>query len=121
MRLPFFAIRNLDVQTEEWGIKVTLVELRDISCPKSMKWAMARQAEAEREKRAKIIAAEGDALASKSSARSSIARLQQLELYRSRRSFRWLPTAANQPKPDPVAQSAPIGLRAVAARASAEL
>jgi regulator of protease activity HflC (stomatin/prohibitin superfamily) len=53
----------LDVQTEEWGMQVTLVELRDIQLPDSMKRAMARQAEAEREKRAKIIAAEGEALA----------------------------------------------------------
>jgi SPFH domain / Band 7 family len=53
----------LDVQTEEWGIRVTVVELRDIQLPDSMKRAMARQAEAEREKRAKIIAAEGEALA----------------------------------------------------------
>jgi regulator of protease activity HflC (stomatin/prohibitin superfamily) len=53
----------LDVQTEEWGIKVTVVELRDIQLPESMQRAMARQAEAEREKRAKIIAAEGEALA----------------------------------------------------------
>ena len=53
----------LDVQTEEWGVKVTVVELKDIQLPDSMKRAMARQAEAEREKRAKIIAAEGEALA----------------------------------------------------------
>ena len=53
----------LDVQTEAWGIKVTVVELRDIQLPESMQRAMARQAEAEREKRAKIIAAEGEALA----------------------------------------------------------
>ena len=53
----------LDVQTEEWGIKVTVVELRDIQLPDTMKRAMARQAEAEREKRAKIIAAQGEALA----------------------------------------------------------
>jgi len=53
----------LDVQTEEWGVKVTLVELRDIQLPESMQRAMARQAEAEREKRAKIIAAQGEALA----------------------------------------------------------
>ena len=53
----------LDVQTEEWGIQVTVVELRDIQLPESMQRAMARQAEAEREKRAKIIAAEGEALA----------------------------------------------------------
>jgi regulator of protease activity HflC (stomatin/prohibitin superfamily) len=61
----------LDVQTEEWGIKVTVVELRDIQLPDSMKRAMARQAEAEREKRAKIIAAEGEALAAGELARAS--------------------------------------------------
>src|SRR5574341_1425383 len=53
----------LDVQTEAWGVVVTLVELKDIKLPESMKRAMARQAEAEREKRAKIIAAEGESLA----------------------------------------------------------
>jgi regulator of protease activity HflC (stomatin/prohibitin superfamily) len=53
----------LDVATEEWGVAVTLVELKDIQLPESMKRAMARQAEAEREKRAKIIAAQGEALA----------------------------------------------------------
>jgi len=54
----------LDIATEEWGVVVTLVELKDIQLPETMKRAMARQAEAEREKRAKIIAAEGEALAS---------------------------------------------------------
>ncbi|HEY6960214.1 MAG TPA: SPFH domain-containing protein [Candidatus Limnocylindria bacterium] len=53
----------LDVATAEWGLLVTLVELKDIQLPDSMKRAMARQAEAEREKRAKIIAADGEALA----------------------------------------------------------
>jgi regulator of protease activity HflC (stomatin/prohibitin superfamily) len=53
----------LDGTTEEWGVLVTLVELKDIQLPETMKRAMARQAEAEREKRAKIIAAEGEALA----------------------------------------------------------
>ena len=53
----------LDVATEEWGVVVTLVELKDIQLPDSMKRAMARQAEAEREKRAKIINAEGESLA----------------------------------------------------------
>ncbi|MDP9695354.1 UNVERIFIED_ORG: regulator of protease activity HflC (stomatin/prohibitin superfamily) [Arthrobacter globiformis] len=53
----------LDVLTVEWGVEVTLVELKDIQLPESMKRAMARQAEAEREKRAKIIAAEGEAIA----------------------------------------------------------
>jgi len=53
----------LDVQTEEWGVQVTVVELKDIQLPGGMQRAMARQAEAEREKRAKIIAAEGEAAA----------------------------------------------------------
>jgi regulator of protease activity HflC (stomatin/prohibitin superfamily) len=53
----------LDVTTIDWGVQVTLVELKDIQLPDSMKRAMARQAEAEREKRAKIINAEGEALA----------------------------------------------------------
>jgi regulator of protease activity HflC (stomatin/prohibitin superfamily) len=53
----------LDRQTDEWGVLVTLVELKDIQLPDTMKRAMARQAEAEREKRAKIIAAEGESLA----------------------------------------------------------
>ena len=53
----------LDIATVEWGIEVTLVELKDIQLPDSMKRAMARPAEAEREKRAKIINAEGEALA----------------------------------------------------------
>ncbi|UOQ90334.1 slipin family protein [Agromyces endophyticus] len=53
----------LDGTTAEWGVQVTLVELKDILLPDAMKRAMARQAEAEREKRAKIIAAEGEALA----------------------------------------------------------
>ena len=51
----------LDTTTVEWGVEVTLVELKDIQLPDSMKRAMAREAEAEREKRAKIIAAEGEA------------------------------------------------------------
>src|ERR1017187_9585113 len=53
----------LDVQTADWGVLVTLVELKNIQLPDTMKRAMARQAEAEREKRAKIIAAEGEFLA----------------------------------------------------------
>jgi regulator of protease activity HflC (stomatin/prohibitin superfamily) len=53
----------LDVTTVEWGVVVTLVELKDIQLPDSMKRAMAKQAEAEREKRAKIINAEGESMA----------------------------------------------------------
>ena len=55
--------KSLEVTTAEWGVEVTLVELKDIQLPDSMKRAMARQAEAEREKRAKIINAEGESLA----------------------------------------------------------
>lgn len=53
----------LDALTLEWGVEVTLVELKDIQLPETMKRAMARQAEAEREKRAKIISAEGESIA----------------------------------------------------------
>jgi regulator of protease activity HflC (stomatin/prohibitin superfamily) len=52
----------LDITTERWGVLVQLVELKDIELPQPMQRAMAREAEAEREKRAKIIAAEGEAL-----------------------------------------------------------
>ncbi|HYU17616.1 MAG TPA: slipin family protein [Chloroflexota bacterium] len=52
--------RLIDEQTEVWGIKVTSVEVRDVELPQSMQRAMARQAEAEREKRAKIIHAQGE-------------------------------------------------------------
>jgi regulator of protease activity HflC (stomatin/prohibitin superfamily) len=50
----------IDEQTEPWGIKVTTVEIKDVEIPSSMQRAMARQAEAERERRAKIIGAEGE-------------------------------------------------------------
>lgn len=50
----------IDEQTEPWGVKVTAVEIRDVVLPESMKRAMARQAEVERERRAKIINAEGE-------------------------------------------------------------
>jgi regulator of protease activity HflC (stomatin/prohibitin superfamily) len=52
--------RIIDEQTESWGIKVSLVEVKDVELPPGMQRAMARQAEAEREKRAKIIHAEGE-------------------------------------------------------------
>jgi regulator of protease activity HflC (stomatin/prohibitin superfamily) len=52
----------LESSTEKWGIYVSTVEVKDIQLPDSMQRAMAKQAEAEREKRAKIIAAEGEAL-----------------------------------------------------------
>ncbi|HZT22485.1 MAG TPA: slipin family protein [Verrucomicrobiae bacterium] len=50
----------IDRQTEPWGIKVTTVEVKDVALPDSMKRAMAKQAEAERERRAKIVNAEGE-------------------------------------------------------------
>ena len=52
--------RIIDDQTEPWGIKVSTVEIKDVELPSSMQRAMARQAEAEREKRAKIIHADGE-------------------------------------------------------------
>jgi SPFH domain, Band 7 family protein len=55
----------IDEQTEPWGIKVTIVEIKDVELPSTMQRAMAKQAEAEREKRAKIIHAEGELQASK--------------------------------------------------------
>jgi len=55
----------IDEQTEPWGIKVSLVEVKDVELPQTMQRAMARQAEAEREKRAKIIHASGELEASK--------------------------------------------------------
>ena len=50
----------IDTHTEAWGVEVTTVEIKDIQLPDTMQRAMAKQAEAEREKRAKIIAAEGE-------------------------------------------------------------
>ncbi len=55
--------RVIDAQTEPWGIKVTTVEIKDVEIPERMQHAIARQAEAERERRAKIINAEGEAQA----------------------------------------------------------
>jgi regulator of protease activity HflC (stomatin/prohibitin superfamily) len=55
----------IDEQTEPWGIKVTIVEIKDVELPQTMQRAMAKQAEAEREKRAKVIHAQGEFDASK--------------------------------------------------------
>src|SRR5699024_10327272 len=52
--------QSIDEQTEPWGIKVSVVEVKDVELPQSMQRAMARQAEAERDKRARIIHAEGE-------------------------------------------------------------
>lgn len=56
--------RIIDEATEPWGIKVSTVEIKDVELPQTMQRAMARQAEAEREKRAKVIHAEGELQAS---------------------------------------------------------
>jgi regulator of protease activity HflC (stomatin/prohibitin superfamily) len=56
--------QDIDEQTEPWGIKVTTVEIKDVGIPTTMQRAMARQAEAERERRAKVIHAEGELQAS---------------------------------------------------------
>ena len=55
----------IDEQTDPWGIKVTTVEVKDVEIPQSLQRAMAKQAEAERERRAKVIHAEGEVQASK--------------------------------------------------------
>ncbi len=57
--------RIIDMETDPWGIEVTAVEIKDIDLPKEMKRAMAKQAEAERERRGKVIAAEGEFQASR--------------------------------------------------------
>jgi regulator of protease activity HflC (stomatin/prohibitin superfamily) len=54
----------IDEATSPWGVKVSIVEVKDVEIPASMQRAMARQAEAERERRAKVIAAEGEFQAS---------------------------------------------------------
>jgi regulator of protease activity HflC (stomatin/prohibitin superfamily) len=61
----------LDNQTDPWGIKVTSVEVKHVDLPQDMQRAMARQAEAEREKRAKIIHAEGELIASEKLAQAA--------------------------------------------------
>jgi regulator of protease activity HflC (stomatin/prohibitin superfamily) len=61
----------LDTHTEPWGIKVSNVEIKDVDLPQEMRRAMAKQAEAERERRAKVIAAEGEFQASEKLAQAS--------------------------------------------------
>lgn len=63
--------RIIDEATEAWGVKVTAVEIKDVELPTSMQRAMARQAEAEREKRAKVIHAEGEFQAAKKLAQAA--------------------------------------------------
>ena len=66
----------IDEQTEPWGIKVSIVEVKDVELPETMKRAMARQAEAEREKRAKIIHASGE-LAAAQTLRDAAAKMSE--------------------------------------------
>ncbi|MGB9634550.1 MAG: slipin family protein [Chloroflexaceae bacterium] len=61
----------IDEQTEPWGIKVTIVEVKDVELPQNMQRAMAKQAEAEREKRAKLIHADGELQASRTLAQAA--------------------------------------------------
>jgi regulator of protease activity HflC (stomatin/prohibitin superfamily) len=63
--------RMIDEQTEPWGIKVSIVEVKDVELPQTMQRAMAKQAEAEREKRAKIIHAQGEAEAAQQLAQAA--------------------------------------------------
>ena len=67
----------LDHQTDPWGIKVSAVEVKHVDLPQDMQRAMARQAEAEREKRAKIIHAEGELIASEKLAQAAGVLAQQ--------------------------------------------
>ena len=61
----------IDEQTEPWGVKVSIVEIKDVEIPPNMQRAMAQQAEAERERRAKVIAAEGEFQASEKLAQAA--------------------------------------------------
>ena len=61
----------IDHQTEPWGVKVSMVEVRDVTLPDGMKRAMAKQAEAERERRAKVVNAEGEFQASEKMAQAA--------------------------------------------------
>ena len=62
----------IDEQTDPWGIKVSIVEIKDVEIPQGMQRAMARQAEAERERRAKVIAAEGEFQASEKLSQAAV-------------------------------------------------
>lgn len=64
LEVSILSKKLLDAQTDPWGIKVVLVELKHIDLPQEMQRAMAKQAEAERERRAKVIHAEGEFQAS---------------------------------------------------------
>ena len=80
--------RIIDEETEPWGIKVSMVEVKDVELPSSMQRAMAKQAEAEREKRAKIIHAEGEYTASEQLAMAA----ERLALHPTAMQLRYLQT-----------------------------
>ena len=84
----------IDEQTDPWGIKVSVVEVKDVEIPQQMQRAMARQAESERERRAKVIAAEGEFQASQrlSQAADRLQSPQALQI----RLFQTLNEVANQ-------------------------
>ena len=84
----------IDQQTDPWGIKVSVVEVKDVEIPQQMQRAMARQAESERERRAKVIAAEGEFQASQrlSQAADRLESPQALQI----RLFQTLNEVANQ-------------------------
>jgi regulator of protease activity HflC (stomatin/prohibitin superfamily) len=78
----------LDEHTDPWGVKVTLVEIKDVQLPDTMKRSMAKQAEAERERRAKIIRAEGEL----SAAEKLVAAAQQMATSPGSMQLRYLET-----------------------------
>ena len=80
--------KAIDEQTDPWGIKVSLVEIKDVELPPSMQRAMAAQAEAERERRAKIVHAEGEAQAAEKLAQAA----QVLEQHPAAMQLRYLQT-----------------------------
>src|SRR3712207_1163524 len=80
----------IDEQTDPWGIKVSVVEVKDVEIPQQMQRAMARQAESERERRAKIIAAEGEYQASQRLRQAADIRSEERRVGKECRS-RWPP------------------------------
>jgi regulator of protease activity HflC (stomatin/prohibitin superfamily) len=80
----------IDKQTEPWGIKVSAVQVKDVGLPEEMRRAMARQAEAERERRAKVIAADGEFQASQKLSEAA----QVIELHPIALQLRYLQTLA---------------------------
>ena len=83
--------KTLDAQTESWGIKVSTVEIKDVDLNESMVRAIARQAEAERERRAKVIHAEGELQASEKLLQAAKVLSQQAEAMQ----LRYLQTLSN--------------------------